>query len=75
VDLSAMRWTVDEPRDFEFVSRVYEALYPSDPAFTTEDVLALLRQKPELMEINQGIERNEGLWRSIDKSMKESSSE
>jgi spore coat polysaccharide biosynthesis protein SpsF len=75
VDLSAMRWTVDEPRDFEFVSRVYEALYPSDPAFTTEDVLALLRQKPQLMEINQGIERNEGLWRSIDKSMKESSSE
>ncbi len=34
VDLSAMRWTVDEPRDFDFVSRVYEALYPTKPAFT-----------------------------------------
>jgi spore coat polysaccharide biosynthesis protein SpsF len=75
VDLSAMRWTVDEPRDFEFVSRVYEALYPSNSAFTTEDILALLRQRPELLEINQGIERNEGLRRSIEKFMKESSGE
>jgi spore coat polysaccharide biosynthesis protein SpsF len=75
VDLSAMRWTVDEPRDFEFVSRVYEALYPSNSAFTTDDILALLRQRPELLEINQGIERNEGLRRSIEKFMKESSGE
>jgi spore coat polysaccharide biosynthesis protein SpsF len=74
-DLSAMRWTVDEPRDFEFVSRVYEALYPSNSAFTTEDILALLRQRPELLEINQGIQRNEGLRRSIEKFMKESSGE
>jgi len=75
VDLSALRWTVDEPRDCEFVSRVYEALYPSNPAFTTEDVLALLHDEPELIAINQGIERNEGLRLSIEKFMKESSSE
>ena len=75
VDLSAMRWTVDEPRDFEFVSRVYEMLYPSNPAFATEDVLALLRHKPELLAINQGIERNEGLRRSIEQFIREFSSE
>jgi spore coat polysaccharide biosynthesis protein SpsF len=74
-DLSAMRWTVDEPSDFEFVSRVYEALYPQDPAFTTEDIVVLLGQRLELMNINQGIERNEGLRLSIEKYARESSSE
>lgn len=75
VDLSALRWTVDEPRDFEFVTRVYEALYPSNPAFTIDDVLVLLRREPELMGVNEGIERNEGLKLSIEKFMKESPSE
>jgi spore coat polysaccharide biosynthesis protein SpsF len=75
VDLSAMRWTVDEPRDFEFVTCVYEALYPANPAFTTQDVLDLLRKQPELLEINGGIERNEGLRMSIERFMRDLSSE
>jgi spore coat polysaccharide biosynthesis protein SpsF len=33
------RWTVDTPEDFAFVEAVYQALYPANPAFTTEDVL------------------------------------
>jgi spore coat polysaccharide biosynthesis protein SpsF len=33
------RWTVDTPQDFAFVTAVYEALYPANPAFTSEDVL------------------------------------
>ncbi|MBS0296619.1 MAG: glycosyltransferase family protein [Proteobacteria bacterium] len=41
VDRSAERWTVDTPNDFAFVQRVYERLYPANPAFTSEDVLAL----------------------------------
>lgn len=40
-DDSALRWTVDTPDDFAFVERVYEALYPANPAFTSEDVRAL----------------------------------
>jgi spore coat polysaccharide biosynthesis protein SpsF len=71
-DLSATRWTVDEPRDYEFVTRVYEFLYPANPAFATTDVLALLQKRPELMELNRGIERNEGLRLSIEKYMRES---
>lgn len=65
IDISAMRWTVDEPADFEFVRRVYEALYPGNPAFTTRDILRLLLNKPELMQINQGFGCNEGLQCSI----------
>lgn len=40
-DESALRWTVDTPDDFAFVERVYDALYPTKPAFTSEDVRAL----------------------------------
>lgn len=65
VDLSAHRWTVDEPRDLEFVRRVYEALYPTDRAFGTADVLALLERRPELCGWNAGIETNEGYARSL----------
>jgi spore coat polysaccharide biosynthesis protein SpsF len=63
-DLSQMRWTVDEPEDFELVRRVYEALYPRNPAFATDDILALLAARPELLALNRGIQRNEGLARS-----------
>jgi spore coat polysaccharide biosynthesis protein SpsF (cytidylyltransferase family) len=65
VDLSHLRWTVDEPADFELVTRIYEALYPSNPAFTTQDILDLLARRPELATLNKGIKRNEGLARSL----------
>lgn len=63
-DLSPMRWTVDEPRDYQFVTRVYDALYRGNPRFTTGDILALLADQPELLDMNARIERNEGLSRS-----------
>src|SRR6266850_2604598 len=59
-DLSHMRWTVDEPQDFELVRRIYEALYPRNPAFATREILDLLAAQPELLQVNQGIRRNEG---------------
>lgn len=71
VNLSAMRWTVDEQRDYAFVAQVYDELYPRNRAFTTSDILKLLIERPELAEVNAGIERNEGLRRSIERSTKE----
>ncbi|HTI87437.1 MAG TPA: glycosyltransferase family protein [Alphaproteobacteria bacterium] len=64
-DLSALRWTVDEPADFALVERIYQTLYPVNPAFTTADVLRLLAEHPDLVALNTGIERNEGLARSL----------
>jgi spore coat polysaccharide biosynthesis protein SpsF len=40
-DESALRWTVDTAEDYAFVARVYDALYPTNPAFTSDDVRAL----------------------------------
>ena len=39
--LAHLRWTVDYPEDLEFVRRVYERLYPQDPAFGTDAIAAL----------------------------------
>ena len=60
-----MRWTVDEPEDFKFISQVFAELYTSNPDFDMQDVLNLLNRQPELTEINQGIRRNEGLQKSL----------
>lgn len=46
VDLSHLRWTVDTPEDFAFVTSVYETLYPSNPAFTTADILEMANVCP-----------------------------
>jgi spore coat polysaccharide biosynthesis protein SpsF len=64
-DLSRLRWTVDEVRDFALVERIYDALYPSNPSFGTGDILALIERHPDLATLNADIERNEGLARSL----------
>jgi spore coat polysaccharide biosynthesis protein SpsF len=64
-DLSIHRWTVDEPSDFELVKKIYQSLYPSKKNFTMEDILALLKQQPDLIELNNQHSRNEGLAASI----------
>jgi glutamate-1-semialdehyde 2,1-aminomutase len=58
-DLSALRWTVDEPADFSVIEKVFNYFHPSIH-FTWLDVLNLQRQQPEIFHINQHIIRNEG---------------
>lgn len=70
VDLSAHRWTLDEPADLEFIRQVYAALYPSRKNFGMQDVLALLKERPELLDINQDIVRNAGLAKSLEQDRK-----
>jgi len=52
-DYSNQRWTVDTPEDFSFITRIYEALYPDNPQFGMQDILQLLRQRPNLTGTNQ----------------------
>jgi len=65
VDLSYMRWTVDRIEDLMFVREVYKELYVEGEVFHMEDVLRLLERRPELMEINRHIERDEGYKKSL----------
>ena len=64
VDLSHLRWTVDEPADFELIQKVYEALYPNNSSFTTTEVLDFLEKNPDLKAHNLKHKRNEGLAKS-----------
>jgi spore coat polysaccharide biosynthesis protein SpsF len=43
-----VRWTVDRPDDYAFVAAVYDALYPTDRAFTSNAVRAFVRSRAEL---------------------------
>lgn len=51
------RLTVDTPEDFTVVSAVFEALYPANPAFGLQEILNFLDGKPELLELNGGIQQ------------------
>lgn len=58
VDLSAHRWTLDTSEDWRFVQAVYAEFLSRVGHFSTEDVLALLRRRPELLRINAHVAQN-----------------
>ena len=64
-DNSSLHWSVDTISDFEFVTKVFEYLYPSNPNFNKHDVLTLLKKHPELLDINKGGTGYEGLAKSL----------
>lgn len=68
VDLSHMRWTVDEPRDMEFMRHIFALIDPVSARM--EDVLAIIKANPEIQDINNGIIRNEGYLISLKKEAK-----
>lgn len=69
-DLSALRWTVDEPEDLEVI-RAVVSHFANRSDFSWLDVLALHDQQPHLFAANARFSRNEGakmgegqkLWR------------
>lgn len=58
-DLSDLRWTVDEPTDFEVVSEVFAHFAPNIH-FSWAEVLGLQRSRPDIFAANHKIIRNEG---------------
>ena len=58
-DLSNFRWTVDEPADYDVVSKVFAHFAP-DIHFSWQQVLQLQRSQPEIFYSNQNLIRNEG---------------
>lgn len=56
-DVSFYRFTVDTEEDFTLVSKILEALYPSSPSFTFEDVLAIMKKHPDWASINANVKQ------------------
>lgn len=64
--INTKRWTLDEPEDFIFISKIYDNFLKKNKIdFITEDILNFLIQNPELESINSSIGRNEGLAKSL----------
>ncbi|MEP7311086.1 MAG: aminotransferase class III-fold pyridoxal phosphate-dependent enzyme [Pseudomonadota bacterium] len=59
-DLSASRWTVDEPEDLQVVKRIFEHFSP-DIHFDWRSVANLELRSPALFDANRDIVRNEGM--------------
>ncbi len=55
-DEGDLGWTVDTPADYDFVSAVYDGLYPDNPAFTSDEVRAFVRAQPNLANLG-GVRR------------------
>lgn len=63
-DLSHLRWTVDEKRDLKFVRQIYSRMKPKT-LFSMNMVLKIIKKEPQIQQINQGINRNEGYAKSL----------
>ncbi len=61
----AYHLSVDYPRDLELVRAVYAELFPTDPLFTLEDVLALLGRDKKIRALNAGVRRVDGYQKSL----------
>lgn len=65
IDLSSLRWTLDEEEDFKLIKNIYDKLYNDNNFFITSDILDLLEKEPELNKLNSKYQRNEGLLKSL----------
>ena len=57
-----MRWpelrlTLDTREDYALISAVYDALYPENPDFSADDVVAFLKTRPDIVAINREIKQ------------------
>jgi len=59
-----LRWTVDEPRDLEFVRAVYARFNGRDD-FGFHDILQAMKEEPTMGKLNGAIARNEGYYESF----------
>jgi spore coat polysaccharide biosynthesis protein SpsF len=64
-NLSHLRWTVDEPIDFELIDHIYQSLYIKNPNFNFSDIMTYLNENPALQKLNANIPRNIGMQTSL----------
>jgi spore coat polysaccharide biosynthesis protein SpsF len=54
-DAAHLRVTVDTEEDFRLIEKILGKIYLSNPSFTYQDVVTLLRNTPELVDINRHV--------------------
>ena len=66
LDLSKHRWSIDEANDLKLVRKIYSKLKPKT-IFSMKAILKVIKENPQLQEINKGIIRDEGYLLSVKK--------
>ncbi len=66
-DLSHIRLVVDDEKDFQLVAEIFHKSYKESEIFHLRDILDFLNKRPELLELNKRMVRNEGYLKSIAK--------
>ena len=56
---------MDTEKDLQFVKRIFDELYTTKEIFHMENIVSLLKIKPEILKINKTISRNEGYQLSL----------
>lgn len=51
-NLSRIRLTLDYPKDYELIKKIYQNLYREGTTFYMHDILDLVRRQPDLLSIN-----------------------
>lgn len=64
-NMGHLRWTLDTPEDKLLLKEIFDELYDDSYIFLTKDILKLLKHKPNLLNINDKIVRNEGYLISL----------
>jgi spore coat polysaccharide biosynthesis protein SpsF len=52
-----LRLTVDTPADLALMTRIFDALYPGDPLFSTEAAIRMVAADPALRAVNEHVEQ------------------
>ena len=52
-----VRMTLDYKEDFQFFNRIFEELYVPGGVFTLEEIMKLLKRRPDITRINQGVQK------------------
>ena len=63
--MSNIRLTLDEPEDYEFLTRLFSELSDKQKPISLQDVVALLAARPDLQLLNSHIVRNQGYQESL----------
>lgn len=64
-DLSKMRWTIDNPEDYDFLTKVFIKVHQKNLDFSMQEIVDFLSDNEELLKINAHIGHNEGLVKSL----------
>jgi spore coat polysaccharide biosynthesis protein SpsF (cytidylyltransferase family) len=60
-DFSHLRWTVDQPEDYELAKAIFTDLYPPEGEFSWLDIVAWQTKDPSRLRINHMYQRNANL--------------